>query len=89
MNLVESRITIIITYTLLGIAAFIALFPIVLMLLNSLKTTPEIALSPLGMPEVPHWNNYVNAWKGANFTRTFFNSAVLMFMTIALVLTTG
>jgi raffinose/stachyose/melibiose transport system permease protein len=62
MNLVESRITIIITYTLLGIAAFTALFPIALMLLNSLKTTPEIALSPLGMPEVPYWNNYVNAW---------------------------
>ena len=77
MNLVESRVTIIITYALLGIAAFIALFPIVLMLLNSLKTTPEIALSPLGMPEVAHWNNYANAWKGANFTRTFFNLSLI------------
>lgn len=89
MNLVESRTTLICTYAILGFAAFTALFPIALMVLNSLKTTPEVAASPLALPEVAHWNNYANAWKGANFTRTFVNSALLMFMTIGLVLATG
>ena len=35
MRLVESRATLIITYTLLGVLVFVALFPIALLLLNS------------------------------------------------------
>jgi len=89
MNLVESRSTIVASYVILGFAAFTALFPIALMVLNSVKTTPEVAASPLALPAVPHWNNFANAWKGANFTRTFFNSAMLTALTIALVCSTG
>ncbi|MBL1421351.1 MAG: carbohydrate ABC transporter permease [Alphaproteobacteria bacterium] len=89
MNLVESRTTTTIIYIILAIAAFTALFPIALMVLNSLKTTPEIASSPLALPLTPHWDNYTHAWQGAKFSKTFINSAVLMSMTIFLVLSTG
>ncbi|PCI87620.1 MAG: sugar ABC transporter permease [Hyphomicrobiales bacterium] len=89
MNLVESRTTTTIIYVILGVAAFTALFPIALMVLNSLKTTPEIAASPLALPLVPHWDNYAHAWQGAKFSQTFINSAVLMLTTIFLVLSTG
>ena len=89
MNLVESRTTIIFTYIALGVAAFITLFPISLMVLNSLKTTPEIAASPLTLPQAWNWQNFVNAWNGGNFSRAFINSTILMFCTIALVLSTG
>jgi raffinose/stachyose/melibiose transport system permease protein len=89
MNPIESRSTMIITYVILGIAAFTALFPIALMVLNSLKTNPEIALNPLSLPASPEWGNFARAWKGANFSQTFFNSALLVTMTIVLVISTG
>lgn len=89
MNLIESRTTLITTYVILGFAAFTALFPIVLMVLNALKTTPEIVSSPLSLPTALHWDNFSRAWKGANFTRTFLNSALLTMLTIVLVCGTG
>lgn len=89
MNPIESRATMIITYVVLGVAAFTALFPIALMVLNSLKTNPEIALNPLSLPVSAEWGNFARAWEGANFSRTFFNSALLVFITIVLVISTG
>ena len=47
MRLVESRTTLIITYIVLGVGAFIALFPMALLVLNSLKAAEEIVLNPL------------------------------------------
>ena len=46
MRLVESRTTLIITYIVLGVGAFIALFPTALLVLNSLKAAEEIVLNP-------------------------------------------
>ncbi len=89
MNPIESRLTMIITYMILSIAAFTALFPIALMVLNSLKTNPEITLNPLSFPVTAAWENFTRAWKGANFSQTFFNSALLVFITIVLVISTG
>jgi raffinose/stachyose/melibiose transport system permease protein len=89
MNPIENRSTMIITYVVLSIAAFTALFPIALMVLNSLKTNPEIALNPLSLPASAEWGNFVRAWKGGNFSQTFFNSALLVTMTIVLVISTG
>ena len=89
MNMLESRNTVILSYFILGFAAFTALFPLALMLLNSLKTVPEIIASPLAPPEQLVWENYANAWKHSKFSRTFMNSAVLVFLTTALVLSTG
>ena len=89
MNVVESRNTVIVSYFVLGIAAFTALFPLSLMLLNSVKSLPEIIANPLALPRDTEWNNYANAWKYSRFSHTFLNSAILMFTTIALVTVTG
>lgn len=89
MNAVESRTVRNVTYVLLGVASFSALFPIALMLLNSLKSAPEIIENPLGMPEAFRWENYLNAWRDASFDRAFVNSAILSVTTIILVCTTG
>lgn len=89
MRLVESRTTLNLTYVMLGIAAFTALFPIALMVLNSLKTTQEIVQSPLSLPAALRWDNFTRAWTNANFSQTFLNSALLSGMTILLVCTTG
>ena len=84
-----SQTTLMLTYAMLGIAAFITLFPIALMLLNSLKSTPEVIRSPLAMPETIQWDNYVRAWRDGNFSSAFLNSAILTAMTIFLVCSTG
>ncbi len=89
MRLIESRATLYITYALLAVLAFIALFPIALLVLNSVKSAPEIVQSPLSMPATLRWDNFTRAWEDARFGRTLLNSALLTGLTILLVCTTG
>ena len=89
MNRIESRFTIVVTYVVLGIGAFIALFPIALLVLNSFKPAAAIVVSPLSLPWPIKWDNFAHAWRDAHFSQTFVNSAVLTGLTIALVCTTG
>jgi raffinose/stachyose/melibiose transport system permease protein len=89
MRLVESRATLTITYIVLALGAFTALFPIALLLLNSVKSAQEIVLNPLALPHMIRWDNFTRAWADARFSQTFFNSIVLTGMTIILVCVTG
>ncbi|HVY50905.1 MAG TPA: carbohydrate ABC transporter permease [Devosia sp.] len=89
MNRVESRFTMIVTYVVLSIGAVIALFPIGLLLINSVKPAAAIVVSPLSLPTTIHWENFAHAWHDAHFSQTFVNSAVLTALTIVLVCTTG
>lgn len=89
MRLIESRTTLIVTYTLLGVLAFIALFPVALLVLNSVKSAPEIVQSPLSLPVALRWDNFTRAWDDARFGQTLLNSAMLTGLTILLVCTTG
>ena len=50
MRLVESRTTLTITYVVLSVALFVALFPIALLVLNSLKPAAAIVQNPLSLP---------------------------------------
>lgn len=76
MRLIESRTTLYITYTLLGLLAFIALFPVALLVLNSVKAAPEIVQSPLSLPATLRWDTFTHAWEDARFGRTLLNSAM-------------
>jgi raffinose/stachyose/melibiose transport system permease protein len=89
MRLVESRTTLTFSYVLLGIFAFIALFPIALLVLNSLKPAAQIVQNPLGLPQPIRWQNFVNAWSHARFSKTFVNSLIVSGTTIVLVCTTS
>ncbi len=89
MKLVESRTTLIATYVVLGIGLFITLFPIALLVLNSLKPAAQIVQNPLAFPTSIRWDNFVRAWKDAKFSQTFFNSALLTGLTIVLVCSTA
>lgn len=89
MNLVESRATLIVSYTLLAVFAFIALFPIALLVLNSLKPAAQIVQNPLAFPETIRWQNFTNAWDHARFSQTFLNSIIISGATILLVCTTS
>jgi len=89
MNTTESRLTRIIAYITLGVLLAITLFPIALLVLNSLKGSQEIVQNPLALPSRLHWDNFTRAWSDANFSRTLLNSTLLTGMTIVLVCTTG
>jgi len=89
MRMVESRATLTISYIVLGIGAFIALFPIALLVLNSLKPAAQIVQSPLSLPNPIRWENFVNAWSHAKFSKTFINSLLLSGTTIVLVCSTS
>jgi len=89
MRLVESRATLFVAYAMLSIFAFIALFPIVLLVLNSLKPAAQIVQNPLGLPDTIRWENFTNAWKHAKFSRTFINSLLVSGTTIVIVCSTS
>jgi raffinose/stachyose/melibiose transport system permease protein len=89
VNMSESRLTQWIVHITLAVLLIITLFPIALMILNSIKPSAEIVQNPLAWPSELRWDNFSRAWSDANFGRTLLNSAVLTAMTILLVCTTG
>ncbi|MGV3550861.1 carbohydrate ABC transporter permease [Rhizobium sp.] len=89
MSLVESRLTLWLCYILLAFFAFISLFPIALLVLNSLKPAAQIVQNPLALPDQIRWENFSNAWTHAKFSRTFLNSIIISGTTIVLVCSTA
>ncbi|MCQ2584410.1 MAG: carbohydrate ABC transporter permease [Treponema sp.] len=62
-------------YIILGIFTFMALYPLLWLLISSFKTTQEYQLtSKLALPKVWWWKNYYDAWIRGNFGRLFLNS---------------
>jgi ABC-type glycerol-3-phosphate transport system permease component len=69
-----------------GLCAITAvfLFPLLITLFASLKSNMEILTAGGNLfPEVPRWENYVEAWNMANFKRYTVNSLFVTSMTIA------
>lgn len=66
-------------HILLWIYALVSLSPLAIMLVNSFRTTKEMATAPLALPEEIRFTSYEKAWVTANFETYFLNS---MFVTI-------
>lgn len=58
----------------LALWAFHAVYPLVWVLITSLKFTRELYSDPFGLPRFWKWSNYEEAWVNANMGRYFFNS---------------
>ncbi|RQP09230.1 MAG: carbohydrate ABC transporter permease [Microbacteriaceae bacterium] len=71
------------TQTFLWIYVVVAISPLILMVLNSFRTTSEMAKNPLGLPQNPSFASYEKAWITADFSSYFLNS---MFVTITSVI---
>ncbi len=69
-------------YIILSIFAIFALLPIVMLFMNSIKTTGEIAQNPFGLPINPRLENFSEAWVEGNFATTLANSTILTVGTI-------
>lgn len=87
--MISSRWSTAVSYLILTLGLVLALGPLLLMLLNAFKPTPEIITSPLSLPRELTWSNFTRAWTDARLGETMLNSAKVTVMTIILVLTTA
>ena len=67
------------------IATVFYLFPFLLMLLNSLKTTGEFTSNPFAMPAAVQWGNYPYAIEQMHFFTSLKNSLVITVAVCALI----
>jgi ABC-type glycerol-3-phosphate transport system permease component len=72
----------IITYLILTVGALIAIFPFFWMISVSLMTIGEAQGTRL-IPSELHFENYINAWKEANFSLYMWNSTRITLLTLA------
>ena len=72
----------ILIYATLLLGVFIAVVPFLWMISASLMNLTE-ATGRAVLPATPQWDNYVKAWKDANFSDYFANSVILASITVA------
>lgn len=74
-------------YVVLTLLVLFSLLPICTLLFNSLKTTAESRLNPLGLPlRGIRWQNYPTAWVQGHYSTTVRNSGIITLGTVAGVL---
>ena len=76
----------VITYLLLILFTLVAVLPFIAMVLLSFKDTSELGNGVFALPQVWRWENYVEAWQGANFGRYFQNSVIVVVPAVLLAL---
>lgn len=65
-------------YAFLGLWSIIVIFPMIWVLVSSLKTSKEIFFSPWLPPAKPMWDNFARAWGEANMGQYFFNTMLVL-----------
>jgi raffinose/stachyose/melibiose transport system permease protein len=73
-------------YVLLLLVAVVVLYPLGLLLVNSLKSTSEIFSDPNGLPPEFRFDNYVQAWQQASFSTYYLNSLIVTVGSVGLIL---
>jgi raffinose/stachyose/melibiose transport system permease protein len=70
----------------LWLAVLVAVLPLTLMAINSLKLHVEILQNPLSLPTWLNVTNFVQAWTAGNFTRGLINSLLIAGSTVLITL---
>ena len=73
----------------LTLALLFAVMPLVVLGFNSLKSRTEVQYNPLGPPRRIRLQNYADAWRLGELSKTTRNSGILVVGTVAGVLTLG
>jgi raffinose/stachyose/melibiose transport system permease protein len=73
-------------YLLVGFFTAIVGYPIVWMVLQSLKSTFEMYSNVWGLPQNPLWDNYVQAWQVGKIGEYTLNSVIVSVGTVGVVL---
>jgi ABC-type glycerol-3-phosphate transport system permease component len=63
--------------------------PFLWVALMSLRTTPEIFANPYAVPNPPHFEKFVDAWTKSNYGTYFWNSAIVVVSSVALLTLVG
>lgn len=71
-------------YIFLLLVSLISLYPFIWVLITSLKDNNDIYGNSFGLPRIFRWENYSEAWKGANAGRSFFNSLFVCMITLVI-----
>lgn len=67
----------------LSIASIVYIYPILLVLLESVKTKADLAANPLGLPRELYFGNFVNAFKTMRYFRSLFNTTLIVAIAVA------
>ena len=73
-------------HIILLIFASIAIFPLLVLVFNSVKPFNEFGLNPLGPPSTFRFENFSDAWVAGEYARIFFNSFKLVIGSVFLCL---
>lgn len=68
----------------MGIITVIYLYPLIWLLINSLKTNTEIFIKPWSLPEKFIWENYIYAWNVGRIGRYMLNSFIVTAISVTL-----
>ncbi len=77
------------SYAVLSLLLVFALYPILVLVFNSVKTAADMALNPLGFPRSINLDNFVQAWVRGSFARTVPNTLLLVVGSVAGILVLG
>jgi raffinose/stachyose/melibiose transport system permease protein len=66
-----------------------ALYPILILIFNALKSRKDLALNPSGLPKEFIWSNFRDAFNTSNFANHAANSMFLVLVTVTIVLILG
>lgn len=79
------RVSHVVGYIILGLVVVLSLYPVLWLLISSLKSTSEFIMSPVyTLPEKITFSNYVDAWTLGNMGTYFINSVICTFAALAL-----
>lgn len=73
----------IIAYFILGLYTIIVAYPIIFMLLTSVKTNKEFFVNLFGLPKVIEISNYAKAWNIGKLGSYFYNSVYVTVVSVA------
>ena len=74
----------VVVQTALWAYAAVAVAPLLVMVVNSLRTTQDLYANPLSLPTSPTLSSYVAAWEQASFATYFANSLLVTISAVAL-----
>lgn len=76
-------------YVIAYLFALLAIYPLLLMVASSFKTTVQIYTDPIGLPDSLSFGNYVKLWETVPFADFLRNSIVVSTVSVCLILLTS
>lgn len=80
------NLALLITYIALLLIVVLTFYPVLWMIFGSLKSGSEFYTNIWGLPAVPAWSNYIEAWTKAELGTKFINSVIATLGTLILVI---